>query len=249
MNIRKHWHFGEKYIGLELSGFTSTPSIGFESNGDEGEIMFNLCGGIGIYITLNGFLPNKWYPKDWSQTYGWLPGRREISLRFHHWSFWWTFWKDTDSWSNTDSKWKSGSFDFARFFMGRHTCNWTEIRKEMRIVSMPEGNYSVEVVQRQRIDSWERWFTKKSISWDVRVGYYENDKFVKRSIPIEGKGENSWDQGEDGTYSMSFPDRRYGSFTNALLYFESEIKKDRIKRGGKNWMPESFRGQPLETIK
>lgn len=247
-NKRKFFHFGQnrKCISFEIAGFDSSPTIGLNVDGGEGDFVIHLAFGIGLWITFTDFLPNNWYPTDRSDTYGSLPGERDLSIRFHHWSLWWCFWKDNSRWCSGDSKLRSGSFDFVRLLKGKHDCKWIVLEKEIHTISMTEKDYSVEVTKELRIDFWQRWFTNKSISYKVKCGYYdESKKFIECPIPVEGKGENSWDCGENARYSSSFPakndNHNIKNCSEAALYFEQDINKDRIRYGGKNWIPKEYK--------
>jgi hypothetical protein len=69
---------------------------------------------------------------------------------------------------------------------------------------------------------------------------------VLKEVPIahEGKGESSWDCGENATYSCSMSSTKYQrllSCTDAALEFWKSCMKDRIRYGGDNWIPQRFR--------
>jgi hypothetical protein len=254
MSIRKTWWFNNynKNISIELCWF-GTPLIQLIVDGGEREFMIHLNGLLfGIFITFNNFLPKKWYPQDKSETYGTLPGKRELSLKIHHYCFWWCFWKDPDCWNSTDSKWISGSFDFKSFLIGKHEYRKEELMRGIYILSFLEGNYSVEVVRYLRYDSWQRWFTRKMTSYEVTAGYYHEGKFIELGIPLEGKGENSWDCGETYRSSMTFPAKRKDlnikNCFDAALYFEQDLKKDRVRYGGSNWRPQISRVDKLQVF-
>lgn len=253
-NKRKWFRFGSgrKSISVEVSGFDSTPMIRFNIDGGERDFTLAIAFGIAIYLTFSHFLPESWYPTDESKHYGSLPGEREVSLKFHHWALWWCFWKDDSYWSSSDSKLRSGSFNLRDFFIGKHSCKWLELETEMCIASMPEGNYRIEVTKKLRTDSWQRWPSKKSISWEIKAGYYDSEKkWVSFPVPVEGKGENSWDCDEDATYSMSFP-AKYGknieTHQQAAMYFEESMKKSRLRRGGKNWLPKAHKKEGIKFV-
>ncbi|HMT02299.1 MAG TPA: hypothetical protein PKD00_03165 [Burkholderiales bacterium] len=253
-NKRKFFYFGEegKSISIEICGFNANPAISFYIDGKERDVTFHLGFIIGIYLTFTNFLPKSWYPQDKSETYGQLPGERELSIKFHHWYLWWCFWKDNTSWSNTDSKFRSGYIDFAQLIKGKHSCEWNIIEKEMHIISFIEGNYQVEVIKKNRIDKWQRWFSSKSISYEVKAGYYVDNNWIECPIPIEGKGENSWDCDEDARYSLSMPAKNeehdIKNCKQAAMYFEYDIKKDRVRYGGNNWIPQAYRNNDILII-
>ncbi len=239
-----------KSIAICICGFDSTPAISFEADGSENSFMIHLAFGFGIFITFNRLIPGNWFPsdKDSSEKNHW--GERELSLKFHHWSLWWSLWMPNMSWKSTDPKWRSGNIDFVRVLKGKHKCEWEELSKEMRLISFYEGSYWVECIEKLRIDSWKRWFTRKSISWEVRAGNYEGSVWKDKPIPVEGKGENSWDCDEDATYSSTFSgkskERDIKTPFQAALYFEQSMKKERERRGGNKWTPQAFKTQKIQ---
>lgn len=90
-------------------------------------------------------------------------------------------------------------------------------------------------------------------SWEVRAGYYnDNGEFVGKGIPVEGKGENSWDCDEDATYAMLFPGfpyrRELRTHYDAALYFWHNMMKSRERTGSPRWTPKSFNGKQLEIL-
>lgn len=91
-----------------------------------------------------------------------------------------------------------------------------------RRVLMPEAFYPVAVTLTE--DSWKRprwpWPTV------VRRATVE----CLRPIPKPGKGENSWDCGEDGTYSMTCP---ASTVEEALAALKASVMRDRERYGGK----------------
>jgi hypothetical protein len=251
---RKWWHFknATKSISLEIVGFNQNPSIYLRVDGHEREVKFHFSLFIGIWITFENFLPKSWYPTYESQFgNGTLGCEKEISIQFHNSALWWCFWKDDDY--SFHKSWRKGVFNFNDFFKGKHDCIWNELERKQFVLPFFEGNYNVEVVRKQRVDTWQRWFTKKSISFEVLAGYYENGTFKAKPIPVEGKGENSWDCDEDGTYSMSFAGQPYNKQNkncyDAALYFWNSMMQSRERYGHAKWTPKSFDKRTLETLK
>lgn len=118
-----------------------------------------------------------------------------LSLSVHDSSLWWQFGGNSfGDWSRDTPKWKHGNFNFGDFFLGdvKYTEGSPEIQKVK--IPMPEGAYDATVTLRE--DRWERprWKTLRlrRASVDVPLG-----------IPFPGKGENSWDCGEDAVFGLS----------------------------------------------
>jgi len=253
-NKRKTWWFGNrKSISIETSGWKSHPSIYLQVDGDERCVVFHFGLGFGIWLTFENFLPKKWYPSYVSKHgNGVLGCEKEISFKIHGGSFWWCLWKDDDSSFRTS--WRKGAFHFMDKIKGKHTYSKTEIERKQFILPFLEGNYNVEVIKSDRLDMWPRWPKSKMISFEVKAGYYNEEKvWVDKGVPVEGKGENSWDCDEDATYSISFPGHPYRkdikSCYDSALYFWHSMMKSRERRGGAKWIPQQFKDRNLEVIK
>lgn len=94
-------------------------------------------------------------------------------------------------------------------------------------VKMPERGYAC--TGRIARDSWRRprWFRRTVVRAHVKMNTGEQ-------IPIPGKGENSWDCGEDANYSQTFPAK---TIEEALAHVAADAMRTREKRGGPNWRP------------
>lgn len=216
---------------MEVAGFDCNPSIGIKVDGPDREVMFHLCLGLGLYVTLP--LPERFVPRyESSYTPGTrLPDEREVCVSFHDWSLWWSFWMKWGEWNSTDSRWRRGSFHLDDLLFGKHTCKFTPTDVERHLVSFVEGSYEVTVTRKIREDIWPRWFTKRSVSYEVQA--------EPKPIPREGKGENSWDCGETYTSSSSFPARDIKDCHGAAVYFEARMKEERRRYGGPRWKPKA----------
>lgn len=254
-NKRKFWHFHnyEKSISIEIAGWNSNPSLSIRVDGDERDITFNISFGFAFYLSFNNFFPKKWYPKYLSKNHGYLPSERELSLKIHGGVFWWNFWTDPDSYDNRISKIRRGCFHFLDSIKGKYIYKSEELEKEHFLISMLEGCYNVWVTKNLITYTYPRWFTKKIIQFEVKAGYYDNkNNWIDCGIPIEGKGTMSYNCDEDATYSSSFPENWKNlpikTCQEAALFFESDMKKDRINRGGRFWIPENFKNKGLNII-
>lgn len=251
-NWRKSWHFGNdyrRYLRIEFAGFRCNPGIAIDANGSEDETTFSIRMGLALYITLAGFIPRSWYARDKNvfSSSGYVTGDREVEISWHNWGVHWSIWMPPHEWNSTDSKLRRGHIYFDRILFGKHKCEFKDLETEQHTIYFVEGPYNVRVTKKQRVDSWPRRLTRKSIAYQVEAGYYNNDgKWIQRPVPVEGKGENSWDCDENAIYSSHFPARDMKNCHDAALYFEADMRKDRVKYGGKNWMPRSYRPSTLE---
>lgn len=251
-NFRKFFWFGmNRNISIEFAGFNHHPTIGIDIDGPERGILFFISFGLWFSVRFDGFLP-KWLTPKYISSYDGsiIPDEREIKISFFDWCLNWSFWMKPHEWNSTDSKLRRGSIDFQRLLKGKHTCEWIPINTIYREVQMLEGKYPVRAIENQRIDRLSRWFTKKSISYEVSVGRMVGNEFKEEYIPIEGKGENSWDCGESGRGSSSFPKKNENYYIRdieeAVLHFEADVKYDRIRYGGINWIPREYREKMLD---
>lgn len=253
-NKRKWWHLKkDRSIHIEVCGWRSNPSIYIRVDGDEREVTFHIAFGIGIWLSFERFIPKSWYPTYESKTYGRLPEEREMSISIHGGSIWWNFWvsEEWSSWTKNKT-WRKGCWHIVDRIKGKHKYERKEIERLEHVLPFFEGNYNVEVIKFQRIDRWPRWPTSKTISWEVKAGYYKDGVFVEKPIPVEGKGENSWDCDEDATWSMSFPGTPYRkdiqTSYDAALYFWHSMMKSRERYGSAKWVPKAYSNKPLQIL-
>lgn len=255
-NRRKRWHFGEhKSISIEIYGWRSSPSIRFRAEPDERGVTFSIAFGFAIYISFGGFIPRSWYP-TMSFTKGGdrYPEERELSISFHGGSLWWEFWV-SEEWSShfKNKTWRKGCWHIVDRIKGKHTCDRKLVDSRNFVLPFLEGNYSVRIDQYDRTDSWPRWFTSKMTTWEAHAGYYDGGKWIEKPIPVEGKGESSWDQDENATYSSSFSGShvrpRIRTHYQALLYFWKSMMESRERYGSAQWIPKQFKERKLQVIR
>lgn len=148
-----------------------------------------------FYVTVERFFTK--------QLFAWNCDRgqsRSIGCYFHDWAFWYKFWVgDMASWSRDYSWcqwWRQGSIHFDDLILGRTKCEREVLSEKIPIaIPMPEGNYAA-TAQHERM-TWRRprWFAKTRI--------YTNVNVPNGGLPHSGKGENSWDCGDDGLCGYS----------------------------------------------
>lgn len=148
-----------------------------------------------LYVTIEGFFAKQLFAWDFDRG-----SSRSIGCYFHNWAFWYTVWVgDMASWSR-DAPWcrwyRQGSIHFDDVILGRTTCQREIVKAPVTIaIPMPEGNYAATAEVERRIWKRPRWFAKTRV--------YTNVSVPDGGIPFAGKGENSWDCGDDGLCSYS----------------------------------------------
>ena len=180
-----------------------------------------------IFLTLENFkLHNRieHVIKRGDQKYG---SGRVIGVKWHDEFVWIDLWNDPMESRTKDPWWWHMTLNPADFIFGRAKYESQTLKTERVVVPMPEGPYPATVNVNE--DTWKRprWFrVLRVVRCEVRPD---------TPIPFPGKGENSWDCGEDATHSM---------YCNAETPLEAagkmmmSVMDSRIRHGsGWNWRP------------
>lgn len=151
---------------------------------------------------------------------------REISLRIFGGKLWWWLWMPIDEWHRDDPRWRRGSWSPLDTLLGREKYSEVEIAAGTIDIPMPEraypATYKVYAAQWKR----PRWpFAKRSTRFDFKMA---------DPIPEPGKGENSWDMGDNATYEVSLHGK---SLDEAVKRVRDSIMRQRSQYGGPNWQP------------
>lgn len=184
-----------KTVRVELNWWTNFCHAGISCN-DEGWTLRLAFPPVAIWITLQGF--PIWRPRRTAKI-GEVEYRlvddRECEVNIHNWTLHIYPWRKSMEWNSRDPWWVQGiSFDIKRFVLGREECTLEVLEEGIPVlIPMPEGNYHGTVKIEQRTWKRPRWFStvRKSASLDIPKG-----------IPHAGKGENSWDCGDDGLFGI-----------------------------------------------
>lgn len=200
-------------------------SIAFKVGGEGGGWAWTIAVRWLFYLHLRlAFLPT---PK--ALRYG---PSREISLCEHDGSIWWTVWRDwKDGWSRDVPRWRDGNFSFVDFLLGKVRHETVLLEERDVLIPMPEGSYPARCKMVERVWHRSRWPSKR---W--RCGEVELPR--ERPIPIPGKGENSYDCGEDALYSQSAAAR---TPAEAVANVVRSALEARDRYGGRGWKPEVAR--------
>jgi len=126
---------------------------------------------------------------------------REFSISVYDWMFSFIPWGHYHSWGSKDPWWVRGiCFDIKDFLFGKMIYLSKDISERRKIViPMPEGCYDGEMVVQENI-----WKRLRFPFWPFILKRYYCDIKIPQGVPFNGKGENSWDCGIDGLFSISF---------------------------------------------
>jgi hypothetical protein len=182
---------------------------------------------------LDRILPGHWFaPPDTQRQQGRnypikITEETEIAIRWFEGGLRWSFWHPTMEWSSRTPKWRNGHFDPADFLLGRHKYSSEELSTENVEVPMPEKTYAGTVTLTR--DTWKR------PRWPFSRSIYRANIEVEGGVPHPGKGENSWDCGEDATYGMTCPARTAEQAVGKLV---ESVLSSRRRYGGRKWRPQ-----------
>jgi hypothetical protein len=226
-NGRCWLHFETFTIGLEWSFLVSRLSIGIGLADYDHALSGHFCiGRVNLYWHLEYFPLYRWLEhkiKRPDQKYGngrtigfyWLDGSLSIDL-----------WHDPMEHRRADPKWWHFYITPRDILFGRPVYSERVLKTSRVEVPMPEAVYPAEVKIEEATWKRPRW------PWPLRR--IRAKITPDTPIPFPGKGENSWDCGEDATHSMTC------NATNeqeAVAKLVASVLNDRYRHGGKNWRP------------
>lgn len=161
----------------------------------------------------------------------------EFSIRVFDWAIWWKFFTDDRGWTSSRPKWRDGNWHPLDTFLGREKYTSREHEEAEVLVPMPEGVYRAKVKMTENVWKRPRWFAKTKTFGDVEM---------IDPVPIPGKGENSWDCGEDAIFGMSVPAEKIEDVIAGVV--ASALRDRRRHGGGVSWRPSSAEEQaPAEV--
>lgn len=168
--------------------------------------------------------------------------KRSIDFRIHSWALWWTIWHDDDCWDAKDPWYRRGSLHLDDAILGHREYVCEQLGPPIRThVQMLEGAYPV-TVQQQR----QRWWRRRWPWWPCRFQRTSFDVRCDVGIPFPGKGENSWDCGEDGLFGTAFD---VSTVAEACAQYREVVLDYRRRYGGERCANEPWPQAPQERIR
>jgi hypothetical protein len=123
---------------------------------------------------------------------------RQIGVRFNDGAVWVDLWSDPMDWRSSDPKWMQFSVHLDDLLFGKTKYSTRTLEERAIKIAMPEGTY--DATAKREASSWlrPRWpwspFSKRRTTVKIEI---------PGGIGIPGKGENSWDCGDDALFGMS----------------------------------------------
>lgn len=180
----------------------------------------------GLDIAIPGI--SLWFHLELPILYNKIPEDRTISLRFHDRSVWWKLWANPMEWSSKTPRWRDGCFHFDDFLFGRMNHTEKVLVGPINIeIPMPEGVYQATYTLSEA--TWtrsRRWFGFFPKPIQRLCGEIE----IKEGIPFSGKGENSYDCGDDGLYGSTFSPDSY-AISEAVEHVQKTVFDYRKRYG------------------
>jgi hypothetical protein len=231
-HIKRYWKHGRCWIGrfLHLEWCIPTSSFHFDFGINGGDCRDNLtfhfaCWLFSIYISVkfHQFNVGRWAKCDKEKFF--IYEEREFALSIHDGGIWLLPWGDTmGDWSR-DMPWHKENHSFypMDFLFGLKKYSEVMTEEGNCLIPMPEGSYNANY--KLFVSNWKR----------PRLPF--KDELMRISIdcpdgiPHEGKGENSYDCGEDASFGITCPAR---NLEEGIGYFVGSCLRDRRKYNHSN---------------
>lgn len=151
---------------------------------------------------------------------------RTLSIDIIEGSIHWRLWVDDSGWTNNRPRWRDGSVNLVDLALGKEEVIplSTYVTHEV-LVPMVERAYKGKCTIQHYARKRPRWFARFSTTATIDMAKGEQ-------IPIPGKGENSYDCGDDATYAMSVPATTVHEAVSRLV---ASVLRTRSQRGGLSW--------------
>jgi hypothetical protein len=217
------WTFGAK---------SSHTGIGIKFGGDERTVQLHL--GIahlfGLFLSLDGAWPRRWrFGKYGEQerefAVSWYEGHFNISIAYD-WTEGSHYGDGRDIWTQPGSRhWSICPMDI---LFGRPKYQERVIETVPVDVAMPEGSYhgTCKIFESTWVRPRLPWFPRRLRRSTVDI---------PKGIPVSGKGENSWDCGEDAIFGQTSATPTVNAAIGELV---KSALSTRERYGGRNWKPE-----------
>lgn len=144
----------------------------------------------------------------------------EFCLYFYGWAVWLGIWHNIMESRLDDPFWKRMLvFHIDDFLLGRYQFTKEVGETQEVLIPMQEGCYRAKITFEKLTWKRPRWFPKTKESCDIQI---------PGGIPFSGKGENSWDCGDDGLWATGSNGH---NIPNAIATVVRSVMETRLSRG------------------
>lgn len=225
----RYWlHFRGHVFHVQIAKHRSSTGFSWKWGGQEIFVSGNIIAYYGLFWGWQA--PPAWnrhlIPRDGK--YGEIT--REIRLSWHSGNLWWEFCARQDEWRSSDPWWMHHTFHVSDWILGRPRYSRVIVEEGIPVsitIGQWEGDGPYTGTAMKVHSEWKRRFTTK------RVDDYEISMDAP-GLPFPGKGENSWDCGDDGLYGFGGAPPLEATIERAI----ADVKKYRERYGGAEWRPE-----------
>jgi len=155
----------------------------------------------------------------------WRGPSRALDISIHDSALYWKLFAPMNSWSSSTPRRVDGSWHPLGFHMRQGKVEVLEERDVL--VPMTERSYRARAKLTR-----SRWgLTRLPRAFDRARTHVDIDMLEGEQIPFPGKGENSWDCGDDATFSMHCPAL---SIEEGIGVLVGSVLRNRHRRG---WAP------------
>lgn len=206
----KHFRFWVGDFGGEWLAFSKKFSLRFSIGGHHG---------VGFSLSL--FLFTVYLSYDRYVSWLRVVPHGEFAIYWYMKGLWFALWQKEMESNSADPWWRKihvVHFDDVLLGRAKYSTEVVEVREVL--IPMPEGSYPAIV--NMELARWKRprWFATEILRANVEI--------PNGGIPHEGKGENSWDIGEDACLALSCVARNVEDATAKVV---ESVLRDRHRYG------------------
>lgn len=211
------WHRGGWHCGMHLD-------IGGGLADDDFSVGIRLPLVGSLWLSVEGLLPWNWRPRD----------DHEIGFSIHDGAIWWKLLCNSHEWHSkapfwdSRSRWRMPVWHVVDWLLGERHSTKRLIGVVRTELAMPEGAYPLTL-------TFEEWTWRRS-RWPKADVIRRVHAELGVPLPIPGKGENSWDCGDDAIYSSTFCAT---IVEEALAHLAQSTLRTRQRYGGRDWAPQA----------
>ena len=238
---RAWFHWGKRSLHVEWNLWSHFCQAILHIQDDDDDLLLALAvPPVALWIGESNIIPKRWLPHVWVPENGtwpsgmkrggyWRVNERDIGIKVHHGTIRFSLWEPCMEWSSAQPWWWTFSYgwtDIACRLFGREQYSERVIDTVSIQIPMPEKSYpgTCKVFE----STWKRprWFPKRMVRYEIDV---------PGGVPFPGKGENSWDCGEDATFGLTCPASKP---EQAVARFVESVLNNRRRYGGSlDWKP------------